>query len=340
VGRLAAHIVLAASGSAGRAAEAVRPPANADEVGAASGPEIQAFRDAYVPHVFAPPSPWWAYADAIVLAVLLAGATWLVIHRRSRWWLTVHLAVGLVYFGLFRGGCLCPVGAISNVTLGVVHPELMGRAELAIFLLPLVIALAAGRVFCGAVCPLGAIQHFVSPKESRPVPSLVHRVLLILPAVVLGATVWLAIAGGVFFVCRLDPYKPVFFTGYSVAQRLLAAGTTATDARWWFAGDAFAWLFLALMLVCGWVIPRVFCRYLCPYGVLLALLAQVGFIRRQPNASACTHCQRCVRACPVQAIRGATGTVPSISPYQCLQCGRCAEACPSGAIELQPARTD
>lgn len=289
-----------------------------------NGPGVQAYRDAYVPQVFQAPSTTWIIIDAVVLAALLATAIYLVTRHKPARWLATCLGAALAYFGLYRGGCLCPVGATSNVALGAVSPELIGRVELALFLLPLVAALVAGRVFCGAVCPLGAVQHFVSPAKGGPAPGRLHRLLLALPVLVLLATVASAVLGSVFFICRVDPYKPLFFGGHYLA--LLAAQRGALDCGPWYVGDAFAWLFLALMLVAGWVIPRVFCRYVCPYGVLLGLLSIVAFWRRKLDPARCTECRSCVRACPVGAITVRDHT-PVVSAYQCIQCGRCRPAC-------------
>lgn len=49
---------------------------------------------------------------------------------------------------------------------------------------------------------------------------------------------------------------------------------------------------------------------------------------------ACTRCGDCVRACPTQVLRVASGGFPSIdfSHAGCTLCGACSQACATGAI--------
>jgi polyferredoxin len=317
----------------GLAAAATGDAGEVFDAGKATGAAIQAYRDAYVPQVFSPPARGWLYADVTVLALLVLSGSWFVLSNRPARWITAHLAAALLYFGLFRGGCLCPVGATANAALGVVRPELIGRAELAIFLVPLVIALFCGRIFCGTVCPLGAIQHLVSPRRAWPLPRWLHRVLLALPVVVLFATVGYAFSGKCFLVCRLDPYVPVFFQSHAWVQKITSWITPQFAEPGLIAvANRDVWLMLAVVLLLGWLIPRVFCRYVCPYGVLLGLLSVVAFRRRHIEPGDCVQCRKCEGECPVQAISVAPGTESiQLSVYQCVQCGRCSSGCQRGA---------
>ena len=98
-------------------------------------------------------------------------------------------------------------------------------------------------------------------------------------------------------------------------------------------GSGLAWAILAMALVIGWFIPRVFCRYVCPYRILPGILATVGFWRREIDKEACLHCNRCLKQCPVQAIKPSSdGKILKLSSYQCVQCGQCSGACRRRAV--------
>jgi len=47
---------------------------------------------------------------------------------------------------------------------------------------------------------------------------------------------------------------------------------------------------------------------------------------------ACTGCTACVRACPVDAIRGERGKRHLIDPMKCIECGACGRVCPASAV--------
>ncbi len=302
--------------------------------GKATGPEIQAHRDQYIPQEYPSPARTWFYADVAVVAALLVSGVWLVRTHRPARWITAQLALALLYLGFIRGGCICPVGATANVLLGVAHPELVGLATLVLFLVPLVMALASGRIFCGTVCPLGAVQQLLSRREVRPLPSWLHRTLLVLPVLLLVATVGVVWFGFGFLPCQLDPYKPLYFQGHAWTQKVIALVTGGyAEPKWILAGSGLAWSILVASLIAGWFIPRVFCRYVCPYGVLLGALAAVGFWRREINAETCVQCERCVKHCPVQAIEPSdTAKTLRLSSYQCVQCGQCTEICKRQSI--------
>ena len=82
-------------------------------------------------------------------------------------------------------------------------------------------------------------------------------------------------------------------------------------------GQIWTWSVVIAVLAVSLVVTRVFCRYLCPTGAVLALLARFRIyeIRRWPECSSCRVCQR---GCPVGAVRGAR-----ISATDCVDCGIC-----------------
>jgi len=132
------------------------------------------------------PSTWRCWPPAWVSA---RGSS---LKRRTRNGVQL-LSVGTIaYFGFYRKGCICPIGAIQNVTASLVDPTYMiSFGVIAFFFLPLVATLLFGRVFCGGVCPLGAVQDLVLLKPVK-VPERLDRALRWLPYVYLGLAVMFA----------------------------------------------------------------------------------------------------------------------------------------------------
>lgn len=240
------------------------------------------FESAYTaPTVVNPPiqemlAPW---ADVVVLALALACATWLIYRVRSRRWILFFSGCSLLFFGFVRQGCLCPVGATQNVVAAAWQGGGLSVYAAAIFVLPLLFALFFGRVFCGAVCPLGMIQEFfiIHPVQ---VPRRMDAVLRLVPVAVLGIGIVAAVNGAGYLICRSDPFVGLFRRSAPLAMVLVG---------------------VAVLLV-GMVIARPYCRYFCPYGVLLEWCSRVGWKRFEITEATCINCRLCAGVCPVQAI--------------------------------------
>jgi ferredoxin len=183
---------------------------------------------------------------------------------------------------------VCPIGAIQNVAAAVGDPCFaVPAAVLVMVVLPLVFTLFFGRTFCGAVCPLGAVQELVTLWPVR-VPVWLDHALGLLAYVYLGAAVLLAYTTGkVFIVCRYDPFVDLFRLSAGVGMLALAAG----------------------FLVVGAFIGRPYCRYLCPYGALLGLVARLARRQVRIPPGRCIQCRLCEDVCPYGAIRPPTVTL-------------------------------
>jgi len=218
--------------------------------------------------------------DVLVLVVVMGLVAYYVLARRSRREVRVLVVFSVLYFGFYKAGCVCSVGSIQNVALAVAASDYaLPFAVGAVFVLPLVFALFAGRVFCAAACPLGAIQDLVL-QRARRVPGWLDHPLSVLPYLVLGVGVLLASTGSLFLFCKYDP-----FVGF---YRL--------------SGPAGVLAFGGALLVLGTVVGRPFCRYLCPYGVLLRWCAALSRWRVRVTPAECIQCHLCADACPFGAI--------------------------------------
>lgn len=251
-----------------------------------------------------PRSFWLEFLDIALLAAAMGLGAWIVLERRSRKWLVVLTIACLAYFGFYREGCVCPIGSIQNVTVAFIDPGyVVSYAVIAFFILPLILALFFGRVFCGGVCPLGAIQELVVLFPVQ-VPRTLDRALGSIKYLYLAAAVLFAIRPDIpreFLICRFDPFVG-FFRGDGPAHMLMIGGG---------------------FLVLGMFVGRPFCRYLCPYGVLLSLVSRLSWKGVSITPDRELDCGLCIEACPYGAIENMRAVRSS-----CLFCARCFKACP------------
>lgn len=220
------------------------------------------------------------YLDVLVLLVVLSVVTWFVLKKRSRkgvFWTSVF---SLLYFGFYREGCICSIGSIQNVVLGIVDPTYaIPLTALLFFLLPLVFSLFFGRTFCAGACPLGAIQDIIVLKPIE-LPKWIQKVLGLIPYLYLGLAILYVATKSEFIICRYDPF--VGFFRFDAPYNMLVLGV----------------LFLAI----GVFVARPYCRFFCPYGVLLGWMSKFSSRHLTITPSACIQCKLCSNSCPFGAI--------------------------------------
>ncbi len=220
------------------------------------------------------------YFDVFVLLAVLSLASWLAVRKRSRrgmLWLSIF---SLIYFGFYRDGCICSIGAIQNVTLSIFDPAYaISLTALLFFILPLLFALFFGRAFCAAACPLGAIQDLIVINPVS-IPSWVRKSLGFIPVIYLGLSVLFAATGSDFIICRYDPFVGIFRMD-----------------------GPFLMIFLGVtFLLLGMFYARPYCRVFCPYGVLLGWLSRFSKWHLTITPSECISCKLCKGSCPFDAI--------------------------------------
>lgn len=224
--------------------------------------------------------PMWEYLDVVVLFIALIVTAHLALVKRSRQGILWVSLFSLAYFGFYRQGCICAIGSVQNVSLALFNTGYaIPLSALLFFIIPLVFALLFGRVFCAGVCPLGAIQELTGFRQVR-VPAAIERVLAAIPFVYLGLAVLFAATESQFFICRYDPFVGIF--------RMEAPLTMA--------------IFGVLLLVTGIFVNRPYCRYLCPYGVLLGIFSRFSVRHLTITPAECRRCRLCEPACPYNAI--------------------------------------
>ena len=228
----------------------------------------------------APRAQVWEYIDVLVLIGALLMTTWLALKKRSRQGLIWMSVFSLAYFGFYRQGCICAVGSVQNVSLALFNTGYsIPLTALLFFIIPLLFALAFGRVFCAGVCPLGAIQELTGLKPVK-LPKSVELTLALVPFIYLAIAILFASTNSQFLICRYDPFVGIF--------RLDAPYTMI--------------IFGALLLLAGIFVNRPYCRFLCPYGVLLNIFSRFAGRHLTITPAECINCRLCEEVCPYDAI--------------------------------------
>jgi NosR/NirI family transcriptional regulator, nitrous oxide reductase regulator len=163
-------------------------------------------------------------------------------------------------------------------------------------------------LFCGWLCPFGAMQEFAHHAgrllrlpQWNPSPLWDAR---------LKAGTWLSLAG-LLAIAVLAPEKAE--TAAEI-EPFKTAVTTLFQREWYYVAYAVFWLAL------GTVTFKGFCRYLCPLGALMALGGLLRMRKWIPRRVECgSPCQLCRVRCPYGAIKK-TGEIVYTQCFQCLDC--------------------
>ena len=257
---------------------------------------------------------WWPdYAEPFLIWVFIF-TLGLILHLRKAYSLRVPLlVVSLIMTGFYLGGCPCPVGAWYYLLSA--NKRIFGLVLL-MLLIPVLLALFRGRIFCGWMCPIGAIQELLKAEkinwEFEPATDKMLRKLKYLLLIVFSlATLWT----GVNYWQHFEPFKSLFN----------------------FSGTTISIILLVIVLAWSIVLGRPFCRYFCPLGAILALTSRFSLAKIVPDSSKCVHCGICVKShcCPTSAIEinvQDKDSLPVIDAAECIRCGKCINICPRKAF--------
>lgn len=221
----------------------------------------------------------------------------------------------------------------------------------------LVPTLLLGRVFCNWMCPYGSLHQFfgwlfniksnrnnIDANRYRPIYQLKYYIL----------TVFLVLAAfGSLQIGLLDPIcllVRTMTTTIAPASDLVAESTAKMLNERGLNGDmvsfvssapgapeqrifAGAWFvgFLIIGLVgMNLVIPRFFCRVLCPLGALLGALSRFSLWRIDRDLTKCTDCDLCLKHC-----EGASDPHDALRKSECFVCFNCIDDCPEDALSFK-----
>ncbi len=224
-----------------------------------------------------------------------------------------YLVFTLVFIGWVALGQLSVVNVLT-FTNAVMHDFrwetfLMDPVLFILWAFVAVVMLLWGRgVYCGWLCPFGALQELVYKLAhwlripALELPEVVHERLWAVKYVIFLVLFGLSLQtlGAVQPSAEVEPFKTVFSLGF--------------DRPWPFVTYA-----LAMILVSA-INRKFFCKYVCPLGGALAIpakLALFDWLRRRKECG--KPCQICANECEVRAIR-ATG---EINPHECQYCLDC-----------------
>ncbi|MRU15785.1 4Fe-4S binding protein [Roseovarius sp. A21] len=281
----------------------------------------------YITEPPAGPAPLWQAQwqdkrlQVVSVAAMMIALTLILLFqeslvRRPRLWLRLRLgflSLTLVWLGWGLNGQLSVVQVVAFAQ------SLLSGFRWETFLIePVIFTLWAGvalgilfwgrGVFCGWLCPFGALQELMNTAARRlgipqiAVPHALHERLWIIKYTLFVAILALSFYSMTYalILAEAEPFKT------AISMRMLRA--------WPFVA------FVLVLLAAGLFIERFYCRYLCPLGAGLAIPAKLkvfDWLHRRPQ------CGRECRLCETKCTVGAIDPIGRINPNECVLCLRC-----------------
>ena len=163
-------------------------------------------------------------------------------------------------------------------------------------------------VFCGWLCPFGALQELINEAARKlkvrqfELPFAVHERLWAIKYLILLGLFGLSLESMATAerFAEVEPFK--------------TAITLRFDRQWWFVAYAL------VLLVINIFTRKVYCRYLCPLGAALAIPSKFRLFDWLKRRKECGDpCQLCAKECEIQAIHP-DGHINANECHYCLDC--------------------
>lgn len=254
-----------------------------------------------------------------------------------------------------------PLIALTNALAG--HALYRGLLWCLVILVP---TLFLGRFFCGWICPMGTLQHWVGnmPSESKRGRQRIESnrykrwqtvkyVVLIagLIAAVFGSmaigwldpfsllvrSIGLAILPAFNFAVRavLTPLEHSHVAAIRVIgeslHTILQALVLDFRQTHFSQGLVLGVLFL-LIVALSLRVTRFWCRSICPLGALLGAVSPWSVLGLHKDPASCDKCNRCLLHC--QGGDDPIGGAPW-RKSECLMCMNCVGSCPHNSLEFR-----
>ena len=225
-----------------------------------------------------------------------------------------------------------------------------------------------GRFFCGWICPLGSVNHWISEIPSERLKRkgkgkinsnryhkyqrIKYYILFIFLAGSFAGTLQIGLLDPLALLARsIGTFiLPVTHSmAFGILSWVNGLGNHTLSSVAQFIYDAFAnhflpfrmayfhglltiGIFFLTILVLNRIFTRFWCRGICPLGALLGLFSRFAILGLEKNESSCNHCKKCLVSCQ-------GGDNPDVGSKwrqpECHLCLNCQASCPTGSLKFK-----
>ena len=276
-----------------------------------------------------------------IIALALLTGNWI-----NYWVRLFLLVVAFVLFGLdyiypLHPSPMCgiPKLIMFKFTWGKFFP-----AFVAIFVAIFLPSFIGRKLFCGWVCPLGALQDLINKIPHKwhyknfsfstfnGIRTALFLMFILVFFGVIDHLAWLAKD------MQIDPTVNTWiaYSAYSIYEPI-----NFFELLHWNLNTTF-YIMFPILVIASLVLYRPFCYMICPIGFLTWLVERISPGRIRIDHSTCNDCGICYEESPCPTIKPLVEGKMMIP--DCTSCGECISTCPKGSISFgflpKPSRKD
>jgi len=220
----------------------------------------------------------------------------------------------------------------------------------------IIICILIGRLLCAWACPFGLFQDLLT--KLRGIFRINKREFKLKTHKRLGALRFSILFFAMLFSLSIGLSFFTYWVAGDLYSSYLPAGTVrvapfcsicptptlyyvltvfqTSDLQFSDPTHYVMWGILGIFVVGGFLIPRLWCRYLCPVGAMSSLFNPVSLLKIHKDIPKCTKCNYCVSNCPmrVEKVRDEDRDA-RVSNSECTFCLDCVEKCPEKVLSLR-----
>ena len=178
------------------------------------------------------------------------------------------------------------------------------------------LSIAGNKLFCGWVCPIGALQeigYLCFPRLKKLRVPFVAANSVRIGLLVLFVPILLGF--GMYIYGYFNPFEILHWP-------------VGTD--FW---TLYAWAVILIVVVVALFLYRPFCHIICPIGALTWFLEHISIARIRLRKETCNNCRVCVSKSPCSAMEAILAG--KRARPDCYACGACIAACPADALQFR-----
>jgi polyferredoxin len=299
---------------------------------------------------------------------LLAVVPVLVPQKRRQTWRHLNQIFGVAIFIFVVFTCLGVFGMIRNFHRGlseIGRENIVALYYCSVPVTILVTSMLFGPAFCGWICPTGALQEFAAfftrkwtrfrKKHGYPfswgvlIATLLVGAIFILWMLRLSVTRMFFIEDASIYWSEVLIILLLFLTfgmwkwdaklrrlrilsfAIIVFGAIMSVRITS-PVHFGFAKvyDPASFLSTVMVVLAALVVPRIWCRYLCPWRCAITWAAKHSIRTIEFDNTKCTKCGICTSVCEVDAVKEG-----DIDKNECHMCYKCVDECPENCFSTK-----